>query len=247
MENRGLDTQSYQQTYSVPKNDVGAVNININGVNTPQYSQYPQYSHAPQVPYYYPIPYYYPVQQYSNNKAVQEKIAEKPAPPVEQNQIEQKPEKQKPEKQKTEPKEKPKKITAPVSDDVIKGLRQSLTQGDRDSRSYAIAKLLNLLREDVDSRKNDPRLIGLINTALHQDQPGEVNTAALIACNNGIIKGNQKTQELLKVLAQKNDKYDNSSMANSALNQMSFSSNNLNYSKPNQKPVTGNKLNLISK
>jgi len=173
MDNRGVyTTQQYPQTYSIPSKRTGGVNIIINGVNTPGTSPAPSYYPSPvyysyPMPSYYPAPVYYPVpKNYQQPGSIPtQNISPAQPPPVEK----------KPEKTK------PKKSLTPITSELINNLNNLLTHGDKQSRIQAVAKTLKLLREDPKTRKTDPRLIGLINTALYPTQPGEVKTAAVIA------------------------------------------------------------------
>ncbi|HSA07185.1 MAG TPA: hypothetical protein P5556_08385 [Candidatus Gastranaerophilales bacterium] len=210
MNNTGLNTTPYQPNYSAPTTDKGAVNIYISGINTPGSNAQQQYYPSP---YYYPLPYYAPTNYNQQSAPVAAKTLEQPEPkPQEAKKVDEK------------------KVT-PISPELINNLNSLLTQGDKQARIRAVAQVLKLLREDVNTRKNDPKLIGLINTSLHSNQPDEVKTAALVACNNGLIVGNEKTKELLKIISGKKDKYGADSLATSALSLM---------------PTSGQRLNVIS-
>ena len=225
-------TPQYPQNYSIPSKKTGGVNIIINGVNTPGTSTGSSYYPSPvyysyPMPSYYPAPVYYPVPKNSQQA--------KPLPTQNISQT------QPPRVEKKQEKNKPKKLLTPITSELTNNLNNLLIHGDKQSRIQAVAKTLKLLREDPETRKNDPRLIGLINTALYPTQPGEVKTAATIACNNGLIDGNQKTQQLLNKLANKQDKYGTNSLAASALSQMSVPSQSLN-----RNSGVGQRLNVIS-
>ncbi len=229
MNNPGFNTAQYlyQSGQKPPTNEVGAVNITINGVNSPG-----PYSGMSQAPVYYPV--YYPVQYpYPSENNLRAKNAqETPIPSVGLDK-EETPEP----KEKEAPEETPKKNLTPLTDELINGLNDSLTRGDKQARVHAVSKVLSLLREDPESRRNNPELIGLINTALHPSQPSVVKEAATIACDNGLVSGNEKTRAYLSNIAGKKDQYDLNTLAASAL-----------YKMPGQEPgnPAGQKLNLIS-
>lgn len=114
----------------------------------------------------------------------------------------------------------PDKSLTPLTPELINHLNNSLTKGNKDERFSAIGKTLKLLREDPENRKNNLALVGLINKALNPVQPSEVKTAALIACENGLVANTPQTQQLVQALTLSNDKLENNSLASSALNRL---------------------------
>jgi|GEM_PF-1851822 len=258
MNNTGFyNNYQYPQNSGTPKPEVGAVNISINGINTPGMGQpynYGQPSYYGQSqgyyppPVYYPMPVYYPVQytppQNQNQNQSQTHSQENKSIPS-QNINKEEPKKKE--------EKKPEKDLTPITPDLLDNLNNALAHGTKEARIHAVGRLLKLLREDPDTRKKDPRLIGLINTALHPNQPDEVQTAAIIGVNNGIVDGNAKTRQLLNTLSNQHNMYGTDSLASSALMRMpgstgqQDSSTRLNPAseiRPNQ--ATGQKLNVIS-
>lgn len=235
MTNTGFNTaQNQNQSYSIPGGETSAINININNPGVyPGYNQPPVYSY-PQHYYNYPTRYYYP-----------------PAPPrapVNTAQPAEKPlaSQDLQQEQKTKPEEiQDEKQVKPLDENVIKGLNNALTQGGEQQRMHAVSQVLKLLREDPENRKNNPKLTGLINTALHPNQPSIVKEAATIACQNGLVEGNQTTQQLLNNIAGQNDKYGTSNMAASALSTMPFSGR-LSKNTTASESIPGQKLDLIA-
>ncbi len=221
MNSTDLNTSQYTKGYSVPSKDVGAVNIYINNPGVNQAPGYPTY-YSPQ--YYYPPQYYYyPQTKPQEQRPLASQSMEKePAP---------------------ETKTGDKELT-PLTEELLNGLSSMLTQGDEQARLHAIGKVLGLLREDPENRKKDPRLVGLINTALHPEQPDEVQTAAIIACNNGIVEGNQVTRQLLEAEAANKNEYGTDSLAASALSTMSNSG--MSNSAVPLDGSKGQRLNVIS-
>lgn len=246
MNNPGFQTVQYPYPYQSgkkpPTNEVGAVNITINGVNPPSpYGQYSPYGVRP-MPVYYPV-YYpgYPPQYYCSSPASNLMARKGPEEPIPSQGLH-KDEAPKPEQEK-KPEEKeekePKKDLTPLTDQLINGLNGSLTQGDKQARIHAIARVLGLLREDPENRRNNPKLIGLINTALHSSQPSEVREAATIACDNGLVSGNDTTRAYLNEIAGKKDRYGLNTLAASALYKMPGQANA-------QTSPAGQKLNVVS-
>lgn len=240
MKNVGFTQPQNVQTCSVPDKKTDGVNINIYA-NTPGTCPMacPAYYYPYSSGYYYPN-YYYPrpdlnyYAQQNNNSApantsigAQNLTKEPPKPAA------------KPIKKEEKTEKKPDKKLTPLTNELLNGLSSMLVQGDTQARMHAIGQTLKLLREDVNTRKNDPRLIGLINTALHPSQPSEVQTAALIACNKGLIKGNNVTAQHLNVIANQKDQFGNDSLATSAISQLPAQALN---SMP-----AGQRLNVISK
>ncbi len=216
MYSTGVNPNQDMKNYSVPSKDVGAVNIYITnpGINQPPPYPTPQYyySYPPHYYHYYTPQYYYWNQPQAKKPIASQRIEKEEPPKPEQT-----PEKTEPEK----------KLT-PITEELVYSLSNLLTQGDKESRIQTIARVLKLLREDPENRKNDPRLIGLINTALHPNQPDTVQTAAIIACNNGLVNGNEITAQLLTAKAGEKDIYGTDSLAASALSRMSDPGQRLN-------------------
>lgn len=159
----------------------------------------------------------------TNSVPQQTQVESKPASITVQNQIPSQPLPALPPSPSAEPEAAPvtpEKSLTPLTQELINHLNTSLTKGNKDERFNAIGKVLKLLREDPESRKNNPALVGLINKALNPVQPSEVKTAALIACENGLVANTPKTQQLVQALTLSNDKLENNSLASSALNRL---------------------------
>lgn len=251
MYNTALNPSHYQWGYGAPSPEVGAVNISINGVNTPGTAPMQNIR-----PVYYPVHYYYPVQQPAQYYCAPQTPPQQPQNPPQEKAIssqsikeEETPETKTEEARPVETEKAEKKDVTPINDELINGLNAALTQGDKQTRIHAIANVMKLLREDPESRKNNPKLIGLINTSLHPNQPGEVREAATIACKNGLVKGNDLTKQLLGALANKDDRYGVDSLAASALSGMSEPGQRLDYTSSqalDKNPDAGQRLNVIS-
>lgn len=161
MENKGLYNQQYytpqRPAYTVPVKDEkqSAVNVYINA-NGQQQPAYPYY-----YPYYYPYPYY--SQNQSNNSLGAQNL----------NQVQPEPKDKKEEKELT-----------PLTPEILNGLKNDLTQGDKQARQHAVARAINLINEDRETRSKDQRLIGLIQTASHPNQPRSVREAAEVAATS---------------------------------------------------------------
>lgn len=201
MNNQALTTYQYSNNYDTsPKKEVknGAVNIYINGVNTPQTPYAYPYS-MPPCPYYYPYPYYLPANNINNNQQNNTSVATQN---LNKNSTNQTNSSNKTEK--TDKKDE-KKLTE-ITPELLKGLNEGLLHGDKQIRMHSIARIINLLREDDPSRKTDPRFIDLINNALHPNQPDIVRETALSAVHNDAVKANDRTRQLVAQMTGKNDK-----------------------------------------
>ncbi|OGI04152.1 MAG: hypothetical protein A2Y25_05870 [Candidatus Melainabacteria bacterium GWF2_37_15] len=208
MDNSSLKTNQYPQTYTVPvKNEKqSAVNVYINS-NTPQaYTPYPYY-----YPYYYP----YCAQPPKNNNSIATQDLNKDK-----------------ETKKTETKkdDKPKKPVTPLTPELLNAIKTELTQGSKEARAQAIARVINLIGEDREARAKDPGITDLVNTGLHPSQPRAVKEGAISAAMS--ISGNDTTRQLLTNIAGSKDPYESNEMAATALSEMS---------------MPGQKLNVVSK
>lgn len=250
------------QLYSVPvpeqpstkAGNVGTVNISINGVNPPSVGQA-----APQMPQYYPayVPYPYYAPQVAANPIKQEAKNETDylaATKIDRNTKEEKTvvEEKKQVENKTEP-EKAKKHVVELTDDYIRQLESNLTDKDKNVRHHAIAELLNRFKED-ESRKDDIRLINLLNLSL-QDNSEPLIYTAMQALDNGYTNGNELTVKRLEAIKLKHDDLGNSDTAESILTklaQRNFADNNSNAVVPIKENSqisnnpTGQKLNLLA-
>lgn len=239
MNNPGLYTYKYPLKSDLSKKDDknSAVNIYINGVNTPSPNncvmpqQYPvcQYPYAmPTQSYVYYIPYNF--QQNNNNIAAQNL-----------------------DKSSSTKEKKSDKPVTPITEQLLKGLNGGLLHGDKQTRMHSVARVINLLREDDPARRTDPRFIDLINNALHPNQSEVIRATALSAVHNDAVKGNELTRQYLTEMAGKNNKSGSSGLAAITLGQLSPPNQRFDYTSKendilysNKNPNPGQKLNLIS-
>jgi len=122
MNNPGLNTYQYPQKYNLPTKDGknSAVNIYINGVNTPQPNyQYP-YTMPPQ-PYVYYVPY--------NNAVSAQNVAKNSSKKTNSS---------------TKVEKKSDKPVTPITAQLLKGLNEALLHGDKQTRMHSVARVINL-------------------------------------------------------------------------------------------------------
>ena len=213
-----------------------AVNITINGVNSPSVPQ----NIPPLVQYYLPV----------NNKPVAESTEPKKEP-LTTAALEKKPEettKNKPAVESAEPKKEPlpaatteKKPVVELTDDYVQQLEKNLNDSNKSVRLHAVAELITKFKEDQ-SRKDDIRLTNLLNVAL-QDDSKPVVFAAMQALENGYAVGNPVTVERLQAIKDKKDTFGNSETAEVLLTKIA------GIQPDNKHPdsVSDPKLNLVSR
>jgi len=167
LDKQGLNTPAYKQypqMYSVPAKPAtdkqSAVNVYINAQPQHPYAAYPYY-----YPYYYPYPYYIPQK------------TEQSAAPLASQSINQAPPAVKPKE------EKPEKKLTPLTPELLHGLQAALTGGQKEDRYKAIARVVNLMNEDREQRKNS-ELMDLIKIGQHQNQPNAVKEVANAAATS---------------------------------------------------------------
>ncbi len=173
MNKQGLSTSQYQQypqAYSVPaqtppqNEKQSAVNVYINAGQHP-YAGQPNF-----YPYYYPYPYYIP--QYVPQQPQQQNTA----PLASQNINQANP-------VNNQNKEEPEKNLTPLTPELLQGLQADLTKGEKQDRYRAIARVINLMNEDREQRK-DGALVDLIKIGQHSNQPHAVREAANAAATS---------------------------------------------------------------
>ena len=113
---------------------------------------------------------------------------------------------------------------------LCNAIKTELTQGSKEARAQAIARVINLIGEDREARAKDPGITDLVNTGLHPSQPRAVKEGAISAAMS--ISGNDTTRQLLTNIAGSKDPYESNEMAAAALSEMS---------------MPGQKLNVVSK
>ncbi len=190
--------------------NVGAVNITINGVNPPGQTAPPLY-YPSYMPYYYPK--YVPCQPQQPSEtigaqAVKQEIKTEPpaAAPLEK----------KPEEQKT--KEGIKKPVIDLTDDYIRKLEENLLDENSGIRGKAAVELVKRFKED-ETRKNEPRLMNLMNLAL-QDTSKPVVLTAMQALENGYASGNDLTIQRLMKIRDEKDAFGNYETAEGILTKL---------------------------
>ena len=206
---------------------VGAVNIIINGVNTPIQGAAPVQYAPPAMPYYPPI-----------NNTIQDTKKDIPEPQKEALSAPA-PEK-KPEETKNEIKNN-KKPVVELTDIYIQQLEKNLNNKDKNERVHAVAELVNRFKED-ETRKDDLRLTNLLNMAL-QDSSKPIVFAAMQAISNGYANGNQVTEQRLQAIIEAHDTFGNSETAEGLLAKLSTKQQKIQTT--NDAP--GQKLNLVSR
>lgn len=230
---------SEEQTIQQNLNNRGAtpaVNITINGVNSPTVPQII----PPVVHYYLPV----------NNKPITEP-AEPKKEPLSGAVPEKKPLVDSAE-QKKEPlpvasaEKKPEETTknkpvVELTDDYVQQLEKNLNDSNKTVRLHAVAELITKFKEDQ-SRKDDIRLTNLLNVAL-QDDSKPVAYAAMQALENGYAVGNPVTVQRLQAIKDKKDTFGNSETAEVLLTKIA------GIQSENKKPdsVSDPKPNLVSR
>jgi len=204
---------------------VSAVNITINGVNSPMQGVSAPQPAPPVMPYYQPM--INPVQE--TKKETKEQVEPKKEPEPKQA-LDKKPEEKK-----------NKKPAVELTDVYIQQLEKKLNNKDKNERTHAVAELVNRFKED-ETRKDDPRLTNLLNLAL-QDDSKPVVFAAMQALENGYANGNQTTEQRLQAIINTHDNFGNSETAEGLLAKLSTKQQKIQTT--NDTP--GQKLNLVSK
>jgi len=92
-------------------------------------------------------------------------------------------------------KTKTKEVTE-LTDDLVKSIENYLRNQNREIRLLGVKKLVEILKEDPQSRKDDVALNNLVNLAL-QDKDRTIRTFALSAVRTGLASGDALTTELL--------------------------------------------------
>lgn len=189
-----------------PTSSVGAVNITINNPTAGNPYQQPYY-----VPYPYPVqtPVKQVVQPVVQPVAAQQVAAKPAAAPIDL---------EKTKAEKTEKKDDKKKQAVPLTDEYIQTMENYLNNSNADLRTQAAKEIFDRYKE-LDSRKDNPSLAGLLNLALQdptQKTPGfshQARTWALLAIESGFAYGNDETVQILKNIQQSNDNYNMDAVA----------------------------------
>jgi len=225
-----------QNCPNIPKpGGVSAVNITINGVNSPTSGAASQMVPAPDPPV---MPYYLPTLN-PIQETKKELLKEPVEPKKEQIEPKKEPEPKQALEKKTEEKSN-KKPVVELTDVYIQQLEKKLNNQDKNERAHAVAELVNRFKED-EKRKDDPRLTNLLNLAL-QDDSKPVVFAAMQALENGYANGNQVTEQRLQAIIQTHDTFGNSETAEGLLANLSTKQQKVKTT--NDAP--GQKLNLVA-
>ena len=102
---------------------------------------------------------------------------------------------------KKEEEKKYKKEVTELDDQLIMTVENYLRNPNKEIRLQGITKLIDLLKEDPENRRDDVALNNLVNLAL-QDKDPSIRVLAMSAIQEGIAKGDELTTQLLNNLAQ---------------------------------------------